>query len=391
MSTPILAYPFRPFFLRTGIYGAITILAWMAFLLGGLPLPLGWSPLHWHSHEMLFGLGSAAIAGFILTAICNWTGAAPLHNKGLLMLLLLWLIGRIAFWTASYWPAMVIAGLDMAFLFALTVYVTRVLLLHGNKRNLPLALILVLLTLANAFMHYGFVDGQTQWLQWGEQLALGLVTLMMVMIGGRIIPLFTGNWLRNRGATGLLPRSYPALDAAALLSTLLVILVDLFGPTHEPGLLGAIALVAALVNALRLLGWVGWRTAPEPLLWILHLGYGWIVLGLLLKGLAAFAWVAPSAWLHALGAGAMGTLILGVMSRVALGHTGRPLLLPRWGLLIYVAISLAAVARVLAALDWLDYQMGLVIAASGWTIAFGVFTWIYWPILTSPRVDGRPG
>lgn len=388
-SQSILAHPFRPFFLLTGVYGVITVIAWMSFLFGGLSLPLGWSPVHWHSHEMLFGLIPLAIAGFLLTAVCNWTGAAPLHGKALLALIIIWFAGRVAMWTASWWPVGIAAAVDLLFMPVMAIYMTRVLLRHGNKRNLPIAAILLLLSLANVMMHIGFITSDPQWLRRGELMALGLITLMMIVIGGRIFPLFTINWLRNQGIQIECVKSFAALDRAALIATLLLIATDFFIGT--PWLTGVMALIAGALNALRLIGWSGWRTAREPLLWILHLGYGWIVVALLLKSAAAFNLAAPTAWQHALGVGAMGTLILGVMTRVALGHTGRTLTLPRFAIAIYVAITLAALARVLAALQLLDYRVGLLVAATGWSLAFATFTLIYWPILTRPRADGRPG
>lgn len=386
---PILAHPFRPFFLLTGIYGVVTVIGWISFLFGGLSLPLGWSPVHWHSHEMLFGLIPLAIAGFLLTAVCNWTGASPLHGKALLALIIIWFAGRAAMWTASWWPIGVVAVIDLLFLPVIAAYMTRVLLQHGNKRNLPIAAILILLSLANLMMHIGFISSDPQWLQRGELIALGLITLIMIVIGGRIIPLFTINWLRNHSGQIDAVKSSAALDRAAIIATVLLIPADFLIDT--PWLTGVVALIAGALNALRLIAWSGWRAAREPLLWILHLGYGWIVVALLLKSAAAFSFVAPTAWQHALGTGAMGTLILGVMTRVALGHTGRTLTLPRFGIAIYVAISVAAFARVLTALQLMDYRVGLLVAAIGWSLAFGIFVLIYWPILTRPRADGRPG
>jgi uncharacterized protein involved in response to NO len=388
-SHVVLGSPFRLFFLLTGAYGVITVLAWMSFLFGGISLPIGWSPTHWHSHEMLFGLISAAIAGFLLTAISNWTGAAPLQGRGLFLLIAIWLIGRIAMWTASWWPIGIVAVIDLLFLPAMAVYITRVLLQHGNRRNLPIAGILVLLSIANLMVHIGFMTGATFWLKHGESMALGLITLMMVVIGGRIIPLFTTNWLRNHGNQAGSVKSFAPLDPAVLSTTMLLILTDFIA--GAPWLTGVMALIAGTLNGLRLIGWSGWRAAREPLLWILHLGYGWIVIALLLKSAAAFNLLAPTAWQHALGVGAMGTLILGVMTRVALGHTGRPLTLPQFGLVIYIAVTVAALARVLAALQLLDYRSGLLLAATGWILAFGAFLLIYWPILTRHRADGRPG
>ena len=387
MYKSLLAYPFRLFFLLTGVYGLLVVLAWMLYLFGGLPLPLGWSPLHWHSHEMLFGLTAAAIAGFILTAVCNWTGAAPLAGGRLLLLGAAWLAGRIGFWLAGVLPLWLVMILDMLFLPALGVILMRILLTYNNKRNLLLGGMILALSLANLSMHIGFMNGSSNWLKQGEMLALNLIILIMLVIGGRIIPLFSANWLRHRNA-GVQPGVNPLLDKAGLISAALLIPADLFGVAW---LTGVVALLAALINGLRLFNWKGWHCWREPLLWILHIGYGWLVLALLLKGLAGFGLVTPSAALHALGAGAMGTLMLGVMTRVALGHTGRPLVLPDFGWLIYVGICLAALCRVLAALGWMDYRLGLLLAAAGWCFAFALFVVLYWPILSRPRVDGRPG
>lgn len=385
----LLTFAFRPFFLLTGLYGLVIVAAWMSYLFGGVPLPLGWSSLHWHSHEMLFGLTSTAIAGFILTAMCNWTGAAPLRGKGLLALVLVWLAGRVVMWTASWLPVGLVAVVDMLFLPALAIYVARVLLRHGNRRNLILVAILALLSVANLLMHIGFVTGKTLCLTFGELLAFNLITMMMVVIGGRIIPAFTGNWLRNnRGLTNVV-KPCPQLDRLTLIATGLLIPADFL--ISIPAVTGVIALLAALLNALRLWHWRGWLAPKEPLLWILHVGYLWIILALLFKGLAAFTLISPSAWQHALGVGGMATLILGIMTRVALGHTGRPMTLPNFAVIIYVAITLAALGRVLTALAIVNYSAGLMLSASGWILAFGLFTVIYWPILSRPRADGRPG
>ena len=382
-------FPFRLFFLLTGLYGVVTVGAWMSYLFGGLALPLGWSSVHWHAHEMLFGLTSAAIAGFLLTAMCNWTGAPPLHGGALLGLACLWLAGRVMMWTASWWPAGWVAVVDLLFLPWMAIYVARVLLAHGNKRNLIMVAILLLLTLANGMMHAGFMTGSGFWLTLGQLTAFNLITLMMVVIGGRIIPLFTINWLRNNGGDIAAVAPSARLDRVALITTALLVPADwLMG---FPWITGFLAAVAGVLHGARLATWGGWKTGREPLLWILHLGYVWIVVALLLKGAAAFNLVAASVWQHALGVGAMGTLILGIMTRVALGHTGRSLALPPFGVLIYLAITLGALSRVLTAVHVMDYRVGLSIAAIGWTLAFSLFVLIYWPILSRPRADGRPG
>ncbi|RYZ93975.1 MAG: NnrS family protein, partial [Moraxellaceae bacterium] len=321
----LLAFPFRIFFLLTGIFGVVTVSAWMSYLFGGLPLPLGWSPAHWHSHEMLFGLAGSAIAGFLLTAMCNWTGAAPLRNVGLFSLACLWLSGRFVMWTASWWPSWIVAVLDLAFLLTVAVYALRILLIHGNKRNLIMVAILLLLGGANGMMHIGFATSDVAWLIRGEVAAFNLLTLLMVVIGGRIIPMFTINWLRNHGHDISVVRQSSRLDIIAIVFVALLIPADLLSPTqsfYSYWINGVIALTAGGILGTRLLGWAGWKTAREPLLWVLNLGYLWIVIALFLKSAAAFGIVAPSAWQHAIGVGGMGTLILGIMARVALAHTG---------------------------------------------------------------------
>lgn len=380
----VFSFPFRAFFLVTALYGIAIVVAWMSHLFGGIPLPLGWSSLHWHSHEMLYGFTSAAISGFILTAVSNWTGAPPLSGGKLLALVSLWFAGRISLWTASWLPAGAAMMIDGLFLPVVALYLLQLLLRHGNKRNLVLVAILLLLSAGNLSMHWGFLTGKIAWLLRGEQLAFGLITLMMVVIGGRIIPLFSRNWLRNHGGNEVAVKSSPKIDLLTLFLTAAIIPIDLW---FEGGLIAALVMfAAALANGLRLWCWSGWLTRREPLLWILHLGYAWIVAGLMLKGLSALSLVAPSVWQHALGVGAMGTLILGVMTRVALGHTGRPLVLPEFALVIYIAITVATFGRLFTALGWLNYSFGLMLAASAWVLAFVFFLIIYWPILTRPRL-----
>lgn len=388
--TVLLAYPFRPFFLLTGLYGTVVILAWLAVLFGALPLSPQLSPLQWHAHEMLFGLIPAAIAGFLLTAMCNWTGATPLRGAGLLALVALWLAGRVALWSAAWLPGWLVIAVDLAFLPLLAVYAARVLLLHSHRSSLLLVAMIGLLSVANGLMLLEMFGGIPGLARYGELLGLNLITLVMVVMAGRITPAFTGNWLRARGLPHREVARSDGFDRWVLGITALMIPADLM--LGMPVLSGLAALAAAILNAIRLFRWAGWQTLSEPLLWILHLGYAWIVLALLLKGLTP---VVPglhaSAWIHALGTGAMGTLLLGVMTRVSLGHTGRPLRLPRLGLGIYIAVLLAGVIRVLGALGGIDTRPALMLAGLAWIAAFGLFLSLYWPILSRRRADGRPG
>lgn len=386
----LLAHPFRPFFLLTGLYGVIAVMAWIAFLFGGWPLPLGWSPLQWHSHEMLYGFVVAAAAGFMLTAMVNWTGATPLRGGGLLALVALWLSGRAVMWFAGWLPPWLVALVDLCFLPVLAVYVARVLLRHQNRRNLALVAVLMLLAMGNLMMHIGFVTGRTYWLQLGQLHGFDTITLLMILIAGRITPAFTKNWLRRQGRNPEAVRQFTWIDRLSVASV--VLLLPLGWCNAPPAAVGCAALFAGTVNLLRLIGWSGWRAASEPLLWILHLAYLWIVVALLLRGISLFSDGIPAtAWLHALGVGAMGTLILGVMTRVAMGHTGRPLKLLPFAFFIYVAILAAALLRVLAAVQLVDYTVGVNLAALCWVLAFGLFVILYGPVLSSRRADGHLG
>lgn len=357
----LLAYPFRLFFLFCGIYPVLVVLAWVAFLFGGWPLPLGWAPLQWHSHEMLYGFVTAAIAGFVLTAMSNWTSARPLQGRPLLALALLWLAGRAVMWMAGWLPGWFVAAVDLGLLFA-----------------------------GNLLMHIGFVTGQTALLQLGQVHGLDVITALIVISAGRITPAFTGNWLRKEGGAPGQVNTRPWLEYASL-GSVIALLMTGWLQASDP-VIGVTAIFAAATNGLRLAGWAGWRTRRKPLLWILHFAYFWVVLSLLLRGAAALgADIAPTLWQHALGLGGIATLILGVMTRVAAGHTGRPLKLLRFGILIYLAIISATMLRLLAATALLDYRLGVTLAALSWVLAFGLFTGLYGPVLASPRVDGRPG
>lgn len=384
------AFPFRPFFLATGAYAIVTLVGWLGVLIQGWPLAGDYPPMQWHSHEMLFGVVAAAIAGFLLTAMCNWTGAEPLSGRRLQGLFALWLAGRAAMWLSGALPHVVVAAVDLAFLAMVAACAAFVIIRAGSMRNLPLVAVISLLWLANGLFHAGLATGDAALLRGAELGAVGLIVMLMVIIGGRITPAFTRNWLLRNGRDPELVHTRPWLERTTLVTTAVLILLLLTGASAT--LLAVVAAAAGLANLLRLAGWSGWQTRQEPLLWILHLGYAWIPLGLLLMAAAeGFGHVAPTAWLHALGPGAMGVLIIGVMTRVALGHTGRPLALPRGAVASYTLILIAALSRLITALDWLPWQFGIVLSSTAWVGAFAVFLWLYVPILVRPRADGQPG
>ncbi|MFU8831150.1 MAG: NnrS family protein [Wenzhouxiangella sp.] len=389
-TTPvILAYAFRPFFLLTALYAIVLIIGWMGIWFMDWPVAGELSPVRWHAHEMLFGLVSAAIAGFLLTAMCNWTSSPPLAGPGLAALVALWLAGRVTMWSTAFLPPLIVTIINCAFLLVLAVYAGRVIVRAGSRRNLVMVGVLAVLFLANLSAHLGYWWLGPAWAQRGELTAMFLIVLLLVVIGGRITPAFTANWLSRQGGDRSRIRTWSVVEALSLGSTAALILSIVIG--LPPAAIATLALFAGLVNAIRLVGWAGWLTRSDPLVWVLHLGYAWVVIGLLLMGGSLFFVIPDSAWLHALGTGAMGTLILGVMTRVSLGHTGRGLVLPSGAWLIYVAISVAAVVRVASAMGWLDSRWPLLVSSLAWVVAFALFFVLYLPILTSPRADGRPG
>jgi uncharacterized protein involved in response to NO len=389
-TTIAFAYPFRIFFILTGAYALSLIAGWILFLFAAWPLPLGWAPMQWHSHEMIYGFVTAAIAGFVLTAMTNWTGAPPLRGRNLALLALLWFAGRAVMWLASWLPGWLVAVVDLAFLPVLAGYIATVLLKHNNRRNLILVAVLVLLWAGNLLMHIGFASGKTAFLQAGQLFGLDLVTVLIVIIAGRITPLFTANWLTKSGRDTSVIKRVQWVEIGALVSIFALLLTDVL--PVPAAVIGGVALVAATFNAWRLMLWRGWLTLKEPLLWILHLSYFWLVLALLLRGMSLFfPAIPPSLWQHTLGVGAIASLILGVMTRVSMGHTGRPLQLIKLGVWIYVMISLATVFRIMVPLGVLNFHFGILSASAAWILAFTFFLILYAPVLLHPRVDGRPG
>lgn len=382
--------PFRPFFVATAAYAIIALLGWLAQLMSPLQ-PAGlFDPMRWHAHEMLFGMVSAAIAGFLLTAMATWTGTRLLSGRALMGLFTLWLAGRLAMWTSGWLPGWLVSVADLAFLAVVAIYAGRVIWQAGSHRNLIVVAVVSALWLCNLIFHLGWLLDQTLWVQRSELAAIALIVLLMVIVGGRITPAFTRNWLRRHQQDGGTVCSWAWLEWTGLLSLVALAILALSGAPAT--WLGMAAGLAAAVQLLRLLLWSGWQTWPDPLMWILHLAYAWIPLGL---GLMAWSLLGPglptTAWLHALGSGAMATLILAVMTRVALGHTGRALQLPRAAVWIYGAILIAALLRLMTALGALPWSQGLALSALAWVAAFGLYLLIYLPILTLARVDGKAG
>ncbi|WP_374312196.1 NnrS family protein [Dongia sp.] len=382
----LFEYGFRPFFLLAAFYAALAVPVWVGLWRGDI----GWQPPMaanlWHGHEMIFGFAVAALAGFMLTAVPNWTGAAAIRGPKLMLLVGVWAAGRVAAYLP--WPG-VFAAADLSFLPLLALILGPGIIIRNGRRNGILVVILLLLAVVNSAVHFdgwGFMSLSGSW---ALQVAVAIFAMLIGIIGGRIVPAFTQGGMKMAGYPFVITGNR-SIDIAAILSLLLNLLATVFQAPGE--IAGAVALVAAACNLLRFWRWQGWRTWPVPLVWILHLGYGWLVVGLLLNGLTAWFDLLPMAMgLHALTAGSFSTMILAVMSRAALGHTGRQLVASRKTTGAYALLSVAVLLRVLAPLTG-DFQAPLIeSAALLWSGAFLIFGVQYLPILLLPRPDGRPG
>ena len=378
---PLLTAGFRPFFLAAAAWSALSLGAWLSLLSGQFDLPSRFDPLSWHIHEMLFGFVMAAVGGFLLTAIPNWTSRPPVAGTQLAVLLVLWLLGRIACAISLLLPGWFVIAADLAFPLLLEAVAARELFLAGNKRNYPLLIPVAVLAIANLLTHLQ-VLGVDVPIGLGWRLAIAVLIALISVIGGRIVPAFTRNWLNARS---ILPVPPPAdmLDRIGLGVLHAAMILWAFLPDWRP--LGVLLLIAAALHLVRLVRWRGVATAAEPLLLVLHIGYLWLVVGVALLGLSMLTDAVPAAAaIHALTAGAMGTMTVAVMTRATLGHTGRVLHADKTTDLIYALVSAAAVLRIIAA--WtVDTQMDLLQASAlAWVAAFALFLAEYGPMLLAP-------
>ncbi len=367
---------FRPFFLAAASWAALALALWMVVFFTGAALPTRFDPLTWHIHAMLFGFVLAAIAGFMLTAIPSWTGRPPIRGAALASLLALWLLGRVACLVSAFLPFWLAAGLDLAFPVVLCAVAAREIVAARNWRNLMMPLPIGVLVIANLLMYLEL--GQCP----GGNHKFRTIALVSA-IGGRIIPAFTRNWLVKR-QTSALPDAHGRIDSAALATLHTGLLGWAFFPDSR--LVGAVLLLGAALNLWRLARWRGTATLREPLLAILHVGYAWVAIGAgLLGGSLLTATIPEPAATHALTAGAIGTMVLAVMTRVVRGHTGRPLEADHVTTLIYATATLAGVTRVAAAFADISSMALLGISALLWVTSFLLFVWKYWPMLVLVR------
>jgi uncharacterized protein involved in response to NO len=378
----VLSYAFRPLFLAAASWAIVSLALWLAMFLGYVRLPTRFDPLTWHIHEMLFGFVMAAIGGFLLTAIANWTKRLPVSGYSLALLTGLWMLGRIACLISADLPAWLAIGGDLSFPVVLLAIAAREIIAGRNWRNLVMTVPLAVFVIADLLMHLESLSfAVPRGLGW--RLGLAAPIMLISIIGGRIIPTFTRNWLFERHSTRL-PTPPGATDIAAV--GVLNIGLILWAMLPDLRLTGVILVVAAALNAWRLARWGGGATLAEPLLFILHIGYGWVVIGLALLGFSLLDVGIPVASaIHALSAGAIGIMILAVMPRVTLGHTGRELTANRATVVIFILINAAAIMRVAASwnIGWMMILLAL--SASCWIAAFGLFEIVYGPLLLTPR------
>lgn len=385
----VLQYGFRPFFLLAALQAAIVIPIWMAVWLFDVRIELAPDPLLWHGHAMIFGFAPAALAGFLLTAVPNWTGQGPVRHMRLAILVGLWLAARIL----SLSPVAVTGGAfalaDLSFWVALAAFVAPGILRRNAKRNGVFVVILAVLFTLNLVWQLEALGWRDTGGRWAIHAAIGLFTLLVAIIGGRIVPAFTIGGMRMAGRPVTI-EPWVRLDIAAIATLALAVLADAAGANDTA--LAFLFAAAACVHLVRLARWQGWRSLAVPLVWSLHAGYAWLVVGLALKALAALAIVPVAAPLHALGAGCLGTMILAVMSRAALGHTGRVLEAPPSAVIAYALVTIGAAARVASVFMEGDAAFMLLIAGGvAWAGGFLAYAIGYGAILTGPRPDGRPG
>lgn len=373
-------YGFRPFFLFGALSAALLMALWLSQLTSGRPLSRLPGPL-WHAHEMYFGFTVAIVAGFLLTAVPNWTGLPTPRGRALAGLLLLWAGGRGASWYGGS-----AAWIDLAFLPVLALALARPLIQAGKLNNLVFLPVLGWLTLSNAVFWWGLSSANLELSRGALNATLYAILTLVSIIGGRVIPFFS-----SRPIEGYRVRRLQAVEWLANLAPALAALAELTPAIPQTGRAGVL-LGLAVIQGLRWLLWFHPGVLAVPLLWVLYLGYAFLPLGLGLKAVAWLGWGSQTAATHALTAGCMGVMCLGMMARVALGHSGRPLEPSRWMIVAFALLGLAAGLRSLVPFFWPHWSApSWWWAGAFWISAYALYALVYAPILCSPRADGKPG
>ena len=376
----VLSYGFRPFFLGAGLFAVVAMASWIGALAAGLEVGGSYGALNWHAHEMLFGYTSAALAGYMLTAIPNWTGRLPVSGSQLLGLVLLWLLGRIL----MIWPGPLgapgAALVGSFFLPTLAVVAGIEILAGRNWKNLKILAGLCGLSAANVAFHSTvLVFGSAAE---ASRAGVAIYIMLIAIVGGRVVPSFTRNWL-VKAASKVLPAPFGRFDTIATASLVPALLLWVAIPQGVPTALATAAV--AVLHAFRLARWRGWLTIDEPLLLAPHVAYAFVPIGLAAVAAAGMEWLAEASALHLLTVGAMGGMTLAIMTRASLGHTGRPLKASPLTALSYLALMVSAIVRPFAELLPSAYHLLLTVAGAGWLAAFGLFALEYAPMLMAPR------
>ncbi len=373
---------FRPFYFLAAAFASLSIALWVLEYAGWLPVPYLEAPTR-HAHEMLFGFAFAVIAGFLFTAVRNWTNRPTPTGGWLAAIVGLWIAGRVSMVVGG---PIVAAILNAAFPVAVAIGIAIPLARSGNRRNYFFVPLLLAAGLAALAVHLGSI-GVLPWEARTVSIDLGLdvVLFIIAVMAGRVIPMFTNNAIPGAGAV-----RKAWLEKAALAALLAVIAADLL--QAPAAVLAPLAIAAAIAHAARLLLWRPWRTTRTPLVWVLHAAYAWIPIHLALRACASLGVIAPQFAIHALTIGVIGGMTIGMMTRTALGHTARPLHADAWEVACYGLVQLAAVIRVFGGLAWREGYVWTVIASGAcWSLAYGIYAVRYWPILSRPRLDGKPG
>lgn len=380
----MFALGFRPFFLCAGVAAVVLMVIWLLGYTKRDPLLTYYGSSGWHAHEMLFGYVAAVVAGFLLTAVRNWTKIETMRGMPLAALTLLWLAGRILPLLA-FVPPWMVALVDLAFMPVLAIVLAVPLVRAKQNRNLFVVVLLGILTVANVLVHSEWLGYAVGTARLGEVLAIYTLVLLITVIAGRVIPFFIASAIP---AAKL--RSRRAVEYMSIITVILLALSDLFSPSVEAVV--ACALLAALVHAWRLRGWMVWAALTQPLLAVLLAGYAWLVVGFVLLAVAYSGYISTMLAFHAFTVGGIGVLTLGMMARVALGHTGRSLRASPLVTLAFILVNIAAIVRVAGPLLTLRYTQAVITAAGAlWITSFVLFLVVYIPILVRPRIDGRPG
>ncbi|KAF3981053.1 MAG: NnrS family protein [Methylococcales symbiont of Hymedesmia sp. n. MRB-2018] len=382
---PLFALGFRAFFALAGLFALVLIALWTSVFDGSLLMDNYYPRAIWHAHEMLLGYSVAVIAGFLLTAVQNWTDVETIKGAPLAGLCLLWVYGRLLPFYAELLPHPLIALVDFSFLPVLAYFVAKPIIQSGNIKNLFFVALLSMIALGNFFIHAEILGFSVESTGLGLDIVIAIIVMMILVIAGKVFPFFT-----EKGLPGVMAIRNPCMDKLAIGLSALVFSLLIFDVSGI--VLTICAIVAVIANFVRVAGWYVQRIWYVPLLWVLYMGYAWIMLGFVFVALASVSLVSTSLATHAFTVGGIGVITLGMMARVSLGHTGRRLKASNTIAVAFALINLAAVSRVLLpAISATGFNTFLLISSYCWLAAFALFVFIYTPILSSVRIDGKKG